>query len=97
MKKTTHDLNEAAFYSLFKAPLLSINGKYPNNSFTFMVYPQIAWYEKSGGFVPYNKYCKERQKLKIQCRKLAGLPESFTGKKEYGFKIMDLIIDKLPY
>lgn len=91
---TFRDLNKAAFVKLFGGSLKSINEKYPNNTFTFEVNKAVLWYERIGGWVPYNRYCKERQTLKGKARKASGLPKHFTGKKEYGMKLMDMAVFK---
>lgn len=89
---TVSDLNKAAFYQTYNAELISVIGKYPNNLFTFCVPGWLDLYERAGGYVPYNAFCVQRQELKKKTRKLAGLPEHFTGKKNYGFKLMDLAV-----
>lgn len=86
---TTSILDVAAFYQTFGVKV-EITGKYPNNIFT--VYPSrlLRWYEKAGGWVPYNKFCNQRKKIKKKCRVLAGLPEYFTGHKETKYKLLDI-------
>lgn len=92
MRIITTSLDRAAFFTTFDGELVEITGKYPSNSFIIKVPVWLATYEAGGGWVPYNKFCNERRKLKRQTRRMAGLPEYFTGNKDTGFKLGDIAI-----
>ena len=86
----TKSLDKAAFYTTFKGEVIDILGHYPNNEFVIKVSKWVRAYEIIGGWVPYNHFCNERRVLKRKTRKLAGLPEYFTGNKDTGFKLGDI-------
>lgn len=88
----TRSLDRAAFFMTFGAVLVAIHDNYPNNVFEVRSHPFLLWYEKVGGWVPYNAFCNQRKKIKRKSRKKAGLPEYFTGHKETGFKIGDMLV-----
>ena len=90
MKVITTVLDKVAFYTTFGAEILEIQGKCPDNTFIIKAPGWLAAYENIGGWVPYNKFCNERRRIKRQTRKLAGLPENFTGNKDTGFKFGDI-------
>lgn len=83
-------LDKAAFFTTFGAKITKVEGKYPENVFTIKTNRLVTFYERVGGWVPYNKFCNERRKIKRTTRKLAGLPEYFTGHQDTKFKLMDL-------
>lgn len=87
---TTTVLDKAAFFTTFGAQIIEITGKYPDNTFILKVPAWVAAYEILGGWVPYNKFCNQRRFIKRKTRKLAGLPEYFTGGKDTGFKMGDI-------
>ncbi len=89
---TTQSLDRAAFFTTFHAKLVTIVGRYPNNSFILDVPHWLSWYERVGGWVPYNYFCNQRRTIKRRSRKLAGLPERFTGDGHSGFKLLDLAV-----
>lgn len=86
----TGKLDQAAFYTTLGGSLEKIEGKYPNNVFHIKTSPLISWYEKIGGFVPYNHYANERKRIKLKSRIQSGLPAHFTGDTRSHFKLLDL-------
>lgn len=92
IKISTGALDRAAFFTTFGAKLEIISNKYPQNIFTLRVPVWLVAYESMGGWVPYNKFCNERRKIKRMCRKMAGLPEYFTGNRDTGFKLGDIAV-----
>ena len=86
----TESLDRAAFFLTFGGEISKIEGKYPNNIFVCEVNKLLAAYELIGGWVPYNKFCNQRRAIKRRTRKLAGLPEYFTGNHDTGFKFGDI-------
>lgn len=87
--KTT-SLDKAAFYLTFGGTMVSIEGHYPQNTFNVKVNRLVKAYEDAGGWVPYNAFCNQRRVVKRQSRRLAGLPEYFTGHQDTGVKLGDL-------
>ena len=83
-------LDKAAFFTTFGGQIVEINGKYPANEFVINAKPWIIAYERLGGWCPYNHFCNQRRRLKRKTRKLAGLPEYFTGNHDTGFKLGDI-------
>lgn len=81
----TRNLNQAAFLTALGGQLVEVADTYPNNLFLVYTHPIVLWWESHGGFVPYRKFCNQRIRLKERGRRLAHLPEKFTGKDE-GFK-----------
>jgi hypothetical protein len=75
---------------VFGGHLKEIQGKYPENTFIVEISHWVSWYEKAGGWVPYNHFCWFRRELKKRTRKQAGLPAYFTGNKNTGFKLGDI-------
>jgi hypothetical protein len=89
----TRNINQAAFLTALGAKLVEVGDIYPNNTFVMETHPFVLWYEKHVGFVPYKKYCNQRIRLKQRGRKLANLPENFTGKSE-GFNFAEIAMVK---
>jgi len=75
---------------VFGGQMIECNGKYPENEFVLDIKRWVYAYELLGGWVPVNKFCNERRRIKRMTRKLAGLPEYFTGGKRTGFKLGDV-------
>lgn len=90
MQIQTKHLDQAAFFMTFKCQLVEVKGKYPDNEFVLNVPLWLSAYEAAGGWVPYNKFCNKRRDIKRKTRKLAGLPEYFTGNKPNTFKLGDI-------
>lgn len=86
----TKQLDEAAFYTTFGAQITHITGHCPDNEFTIETSRWLFIYQQLGGWAPYNKFCNERRKIKKITRKMAGLPEYFTGHTPTGFKLLDI-------
>ena len=87
----TRSLDRAAFFLTLGGELTEIYNNYPNNRFGVSVPRWLAWYERAGGWIPYNVFCNQRRRVKRRARKKAGLPLSFMGDKDTGFKILDLL------
>lgn len=86
----TTALDRAAFFLTYKGKMRRIEGKYPDNLFVIETNRLVAFYEAIGGFVPWRVFCNKRRDIKRQTRKLAGLPERFTGDSESHFTFEDL-------
>ena len=87
---TTKVLDRVAFYQVFGGKIISVTGHYPENEFVVEVSKWVRAYEIIGGWVPYNRFCNERRRIKRLTRRLAGLPEYFTGNKNTGFRLGDI-------
>lgn len=94
MRIKTPVLDRAAFFMVFGAKLVTVEGTYPENMFVLDVPKPISWYEKMGGWVPYDEFCEKRRVIKRKSRKLAGLPAHFTGEVKKGFTFADIAIVK---
>lgn len=92
MRLTTNVLDKAAFFTTFHGKMLEIKGRYPHNVFIIEVSRWIVLYEQLGGWVPYNRFCNQRRAIKRKARKLAGLPQFFTGNHDTGFKFGDIAL-----
>lgn len=89
-KIKTNSLDRASMLTLFGGKILSIEGKYPENIFVIGVNKLLLMYEEYIGWVPYNHFCNRRRELKYKTRRMAGLPERFTGDRHTGYKLGDL-------
>ncbi len=88
----TASLDKAAFYLTLDGDLDHIEGKYPDNIFYIDIHYWLFLYELIGGWVSYNRFCNYRRKLKRKTRKMAGLPEYFTGHTDTPFKLGDIAV-----
>ena len=86
----TTALDQAAFFKFWGAKVITIDGKFLDNTFVLSTNRLVMWYEKHIGWVPYKHFCQERKNLKYMTRKRDGLPAHFTGHRKSGFRLEDV-------
>ena len=87
-------MDRAAFFMALGGQLTRVDGKYPDCRFQITTHRFVVWYEKHIGWVPYRVFCEKRRDIKRKTRKMAGLPEHFTGDNNGKFTFEDIAIVK---
>ena len=92
MKITTKLLDRAAFLMCYGGTLVSVRGKYPQNTFVIEGPEWLKEMEKQVSSVDYKEFCENRRVIKRRSRQEAGLPEYFTGERnaKRGFSFADV-------
>lgn len=86
----TSSMDKTAFLLVFGAKLINIAGTYPDNSFEIDTPRHFLLYCNTVGLINWRQFMNKRRFLKRKTRKMAGLPERFTGDTDSKFTFEDL-------